>query len=861
MCLNSYSEWGISSTFGQKLKQNLQKTSIKNLFNENWELQEDSESAINYKAALNQAIKDKDKSELFSENAKNQSAIAFFKEWFKVDSTKNIITWKPEIFDEQTVIKNLISLGNAIKVFLKSQQGLTQDILIEPCCRSEERMLIFKKWVKVDPEKVAVEINIKDNDTDETLNQTLIDIAAAIAKIEDTTYYDKTLPEAKNRGIFADKKYIAINLANLELRIAALEGRAQTFCCSDDECKQNCLGQLTLSRNTCTINPECRPHPTSIVSLSNSSYDRTINIIKRALALFPIYSEADGDEGLTTSQPNNICLICPRPEALPSSEIQDASEEPDIQALSEQENTEASKNFTRPPSNWDPSSHKGSTGIDHAISTFYDTDDPLNLGRYAIHYACEECNKGKNWDQADWLQHIIDNDNNIDEHINRPRHDGNTPLHIVAQLAQKQECDPAVIKRMIKILLDTGALLKINLHVANTVDKTTTPNAGTPTDIAIFTSYYSGNTAAEEALTNKINQYKLLTNTKFMPKKPENFSPKSFFEATILGNDKTVTTQITALNDALKNGTLTSEEKKQLINMPDYVDLWQRTALHYAAAGCKKSYNSIVQLLLENGANPNAQSIEYDYLDQAIPVKSGKDTPLHVACSAALLLNDEEPCDQNVIFMNTQALLKNGANPNIRNAEQNSAYDLSALTNTETGNSEASIALMNYVLQPCTQLAQDLKNKKNINLDALGKCLNVIPFIEGTHELFDKQGNQTYFCALDPALDPKKSADKLYFIETMITQLEGTYGSLFVPIAQNCALPDPVKKNQAPNDGNFDFVKILSDFIIADNLPTLFTQNSAPDSITKCRIINASLRLLRAIAAIIQPDTSLEENP
>lgn len=823
--INAYcadTKWGVKSHFATLLQAKLQSDRIaKDFFDQDWNVKDINRNASTYATALYNAIKDKG---LF-EASTDAQAIQLFDTLFKLDGTK--IIWKNTLTD-QNLKDQLAYIATTIQEFITHQQGLTPENLVKPCCQSDERLKIFNTWVKVDPANNTVSIQNLTND-DATINQALVDIAAAINTIEDGAYYDRVLPANDQRGISVDPKNIVTNLANLELRIAALEGQKQTFCCSDEECALNCPNATTMTGTTCTINPECKPHPSSIVDLKAGNRTRAENIIKRAIALFPLFSEADLDEKTNTADvpAGNICLGCSKRETVTKSSTNDGTDEIKYSILIDDEDSELQQ-YAQPPEKF--------SILDGYISTLIDSGDPLQ--RHIIHYAAEGCAHN----QADWLTYIIEH--GAQDQVNTSRADGNTPLHIVAQQAQKQSCDPTVIKAMINLLVNKGAETTID----NGLDTTTSPNAGTPADSALFTRYYSGNTAAQDALEKLTGTKSTKKNNQFMPLKPNDFIPKTFFEAAITGDYKTVENQVNILKKA---------NQLQLINMPDYLDIWQRTALHYAASGCKNGHKDIVKLLVENGANVNAHSSKYYYLDeQGIKAVSGFDTPLHAASGAALIAeNQDESCDDKAISTIMQILLDHGADPHAQNAEGRRAFDISALILTQ--NTEASIVLMNYALKPCTTLAEKIQKKDyaGITLALISECLKSLKFIEGTHVNYDEKGDPIYYYL--KAYDAQNTdAYKLYFLETMVSQLEGIYG-LFKPLVNNCSGPYAfTAQEKALNNLGLDFIKVMqkSDSS-AQDLPGLLSQNMS----TECRKINCALRFLRVVANIVQPDTALTD--
>jgi len=811
--------WGVKSKFVSLLQEKLQKDPVaKDFFDQDWNIKDITRSASTYTTALNNAIKDKG---LF-ETSTDAQATKLFADLFKFDGAK--IIWKPTLTN-QNLNAQLTIISTAIKNFILSRQGLTPEKLVKPCCQSDERLKIFSNWVKVDPTKNAVTIeNLTNNDA--TINQALVDIAATLNIIEDSAYYDRVLPAYDQRGVSTDPNNIFANLTNLELRISALEGQKQTFCCSDEECALNCPNATTMTGTTCTINPECKPHPSSIVDLKTDKRKRAENIIKRTISLFPLYTEADFDEQLSWDMSSgNICLSCPKKETVrktPDSE----SLEVHYNILIDDEDSELQQ-YTQPPEKL--------SILDAYISTLIDSNDPLQ--RHIIHYASESCAKN----QADWLKYVIEH--GAQDQVNTARADGNTPLHIIAQQAQKQTCDPTIIQAMIAVLKANGA----DDTIDNDIDPTTSPNAGTPKNCAIFTTYYSGDTTTEEKLSNgKINQYKNVKNNQFMPAKPDDFIPKTFFEAAITGDYQTMEKQVNVLKKA---------NKLELLNMPDYLDTWQRTALHYATSGCTQGHSKIVKLLVDNGANVNARSSQYYYLDeQGIKSVSGYDTPLHAASGAALLAeSQDQTCEEGALAAIVKALLDNKADPHAQNAEGRRAFDISALGLTQ--NTEASTVLMNYALQSCTALATLIQQHKPIDTDTIGACINALKFIEGTHVNYDEKGNPIYYCTYEKQAPENQ---KLYFLETIVSQLEGIYG-FFNPMVNDCKKSYAfTAQEKSLNNLGLDFIKIMqSTDSSAQTLPALFNTN--PNQITDCRRVNCALRLLRVFANMVQPDTALTD--
>lgn len=75
----------------------------------------------------------------------------------------------------------------------------------------------------------------------------------------------------------------SIRLANIELRLAAYEGYAGTFCCSTAECAANCPTPQDLDSSTC--NADCKtPHQSSLLTTLDP-VTRIKNVAGRLLAV------------------------------------------------------------------------------------------------------------------------------------------------------------------------------------------------------------------------------------------------------------------------------------------------------------------------------------------------------------------------------------------------------------------------------------------------------------------------------------------------------------------------------------------------------------------------------------------------
>jgi hypothetical protein len=162
---------------------------------------------------------------------------------------------------------------------------------------------------------------------------------------------------------------------------------------------------------------------------------------------------------------------------------------------------------------------------------------------------------------------------------------------------------------------------------------------------------------------------------------------------------------------------------------------------------------------------------------------------------------------------------------------------------------------MNYALQPCTVLATVIQQHKPIDVDTIGACINPLKFIEGTHVNYDEKGNPIYYCTYDKQAPENQ---KLYFLETIVSQLEGIYG-LFNPMVTTCPSSYSfTAQEKSLNNLGLDFIKIMqATDSSAQNLPTLFTTYT--DANLDCRKVNCALRLLRVIANMVQPDTTLTD--
>jgi hypothetical protein len=78
----------------------------------------------------------------------------------------------------------------------------------------------------------------------------------------------------------------ALRLANLELRLAALEGNTNTFCCSATECSANCPEATGLMGITCSA--DCKtPHQQSLLTTLDV-VPRIQNVANRILAVKPL---------------------------------------------------------------------------------------------------------------------------------------------------------------------------------------------------------------------------------------------------------------------------------------------------------------------------------------------------------------------------------------------------------------------------------------------------------------------------------------------------------------------------------------------------------------------------------------------
>lgn len=137
-----------------------------------------------------------------------------------------------------------------------------------------------------------------------TLEKDVSSISQALQTLSDCfNYLDNTsYTHLKNDGTSYcatdPKQSPELQLAHMESHIASLESSQGTYCCSAEECKDNCPGTGSTS-NTC--DPDCKPHAPAFINTLEVK-PRIQNIANRLRSIAPYITSSGTPPSCTPSK-------------------------------------------------------------------------------------------------------------------------------------------------------------------------------------------------------------------------------------------------------------------------------------------------------------------------------------------------------------------------------------------------------------------------------------------------------------------------------------------------------------------------------------------------------------------------------
>ncbi len=118
------------------------------------------------------------------------------------------------------------------------------------------------------------------------VNAALSTLGSCFNSLDSQSTWDHTDSQT-NKNYCQDNPALdpALRLANLELRLAAFEGDAGTFCCNDQECQKNCPQEVSIMTASCNADCKTAHKPGLLTTLD--PVERIKNLASRLLAIQP----------------------------------------------------------------------------------------------------------------------------------------------------------------------------------------------------------------------------------------------------------------------------------------------------------------------------------------------------------------------------------------------------------------------------------------------------------------------------------------------------------------------------------------------------------------------------------------------